>query len=362
VVILPSSGPLLVELRRRDVEVFVQENLSVITRDKYRSLSSLAQFVASIPRSAIEIARVARRVGARLIHTNTGVIVSPALAARLTGLPHIWHIRDSFQEFNRIWPIYDQYIRRCSRRVICVSSAIRDQFRTDTRVIVINNGFPPDEFEVDRESLRREFRQRHAFMNHEVIIGVVGRIKLVRKGQEHVVRAVRQLVDAGVAVRLVIVGGTAPGNEDHEHQLRELVAELGLGGIVVFTGELDDPRPAYAGMDILVLPSAQPEPFGGVVIEGMAMGLPVVATHLGGTVDQVIDGVTGFLVPPADSAAIARALRPLVDNAQLRHRMGLAGRDRMLTNFHIDTMLRRLVEVYDSCVSAPGMHGFSRPN
>jgi glycosyltransferase involved in cell wall biosynthesis len=344
---------LLTELRRRDVEVFVQESLSVITRDTYRTPSSLARFAASIPRSALEIARVARNVGARLIHTNTGVIVSPALAARLTGLPHIWHIRDSFQEFNRIWPIYDQYIRRFSRRVICVSSAIRDQFRTDDRVIVINNGFPPEEFDVDRDSLRSKFRQRYGFMDDEVIVGVVGRIKLVRKGQEHVVRAVRHLIDSGVAVRLLIVGGTAPGNEDHERRLRELVDDLGLEAIVVFTGELEDPRPAYAGMDMLVLPSAQPEPFGGVVIEAMAMGLPVVATRLGGTVDQVVDSVTGVLVPPGDADAIARALRPLVEDPPLRQRMGLAGKERMLTSFHIDTMLRRIVDVYDSCV---GVH------
>jgi glycosyltransferase involved in cell wall biosynthesis len=77
-------------------------------------------------------------------------------------------------------------------------------------------------------------------------------------------------------------------------------------GEVVLTGELADPKPAYAAMDVFVLPSAQPEPFGGVVLEAMAMRRPVVATAIGGSVDQVVDGETGFLVPPGDAGGWPR--------------------------------------------------------
>lgn len=351
VVILPESGPLSDGLRAVGVPVHVQSGLSVITREIYKSAPSIARFLVGIPRSAAQIARVARAVRADLIHTNTGVIVSPALAARVCGVPHLWHIRDSFQEFGRLWSVYERYIRKFSSRVVCVSSAIAAQFRDDPCVVVVNNGFPLEEFAVDRTQLRREFRLLHGFRDDEVVIGVVGRIKFRRKGQEFAVEAIKRLSDAGIRCRLAIVGGTAPGNEDHEGRLRDLIDRVGLEG-VVFTGELEDTRPAYAGIDVLVLPSAQPEPFGGVVIEGMAMGLPVVATSLGGSVDQVRHDVTGFLVPPADAAALAAALEPLVTNAHLRASMGAAGLQRMVTHFDINEMLRRLLRIYQMCTNS----------
>ncbi len=128
----------------------------------------------------------------------------------------------------------------------------------------------------------------------------MGRIKWVRKGQEFLVRATGLLKQQGHPITALIVGAPFPGNESHLIRLRELVEQLGVQDRIIFTGELADPRPAYAGMDVLALTSAQPEPFGNVVIEAMGMGLPVIATNIGGSVDQVLDGVTGFLVPPAD--------------------------------------------------------------
>lgn len=352
VVVLPASGPLQDALRAVGVRVHIHSGLSVITREIYRSPIALARFVGGIPRSAFQIARVARAVGADLIHTNTGVIVSPALGARVCGIPHLWHIRDSFQEFGRLWPVYERYIRKLSSRVVCVSSAIAAQFRQDSRVVVVNNGFPLEEFAVDRTALRREFRSTYGIGSDEIVVGVVGRIKFRRKGQEYAVEAVKRLVSAGLRCRLAIIGGTAPGNEDHEERLRQLIERVGLEGVIL-TGDLPDTRPAYAGIDILVLPSAQPEPFGGVVIEGMAMCLPVVATSIGGSVDQIDPGVTGYLVPPADVPALAAALEPLVTDADLRAKMGAAGFQRMASRFHIDEMLRRLIRVYDSCIGAP---------
>ena len=99
-------------------------------------------------------------------------------------------------------------------------------------------------------------------------------------------------------------------------------------------------------MDIFVLPSAQPEPFGGVVMEAMALGLPVVGTNIGGTTEQVSDGETGFLVPPADPAAMATAIGKLAADPDYRRRMGEKGRQRVGEKFNILTMTDRIVSVY----------------
>ena len=345
-VVLPEPGPLADHLLALGVPHSIHGDLRVITRQIYASPVALLRFLLGAPLSVWRLCRLIRATGATVVHTNTGVIVSPALAAALCRVPHIWHIRDWFQEFRAIWPVYEWYVRTLSSRVICVSSAVARQFKDQRKLRVINNGLPLSEFEVDHALLREQFRRDYCIGADEIVIGTVGRIKFQRKGQEVLVRAAERLKVQGLRVRYLVVGKAASGNEDHEVRLRSLIAERGLDDCFVLTGELLDPRPAYAAMDVFVLPSAQPEPFGGVVLEAMAIGRPVIATAIGGSPDQVSDGQTGFLVPPNDDGMLAEKLAVLVRSAELRRRMGIAARDRFVMRFTISKMLDSLFEVY----------------
>jgi glycosyltransferase involved in cell wall biosynthesis len=160
------------------------------------------------------------------------------------------------------------------------------------------------------------------------------------------VRAAGLLKERGIEARYLIVGSPAPGCEDHLEKIRELIAERDLDDHVIFTGELEDTRPAYAAMELFVLPSAQPEPFGGVVMEAMAMGVPVVATNIGGSPDQVAEGETGLLVPPKDPEALADAIQQLIESPDLRARMSSAGPERIKTHFALSDKIARLQQVY----------------
>jgi glycosyltransferase involved in cell wall biosynthesis len=345
-VVLPEEGPLAERLRAMSIPVAIHPDLRVITRKIYSSPASLARFLIGAPRSILRLRSLILRTQARIVHTNTGVIVSPAIAAAMARVPHIWHIRDWFQEFHHIWPIYDWYVRRLSARVICVSRAVAGQFSKSDKVIVINNGLPIGEFDVDQLALRSQFRSSTEIPGDELVIGTVGRIKFVRKGQEQLVEAARLLRSRGVRARFLVVGTVAPGNEDHEKRLRALIRSYDLESSFILTGDMADPRPAYAAMDVFVLPSGQPEPFGGVVLEAMAFGLPVIATAIGGSVDQVADGESGFLVPPGDPAALADRLTLLISNAELRSMMGRRGRLRFESKFTLERMLDAIVSVY----------------
>jgi glycosyltransferase involved in cell wall biosynthesis len=128
--------------------------------------------------------------------------------------------------------------------------------------------------------------------------------------------------------------------------MKALARELGLEKTVVFAGELSDPRPAYAAMDIFVLPSAQPEPFGGVVLEAMALGRPVIATAIGGSPEQVVPDKTGFLIPPADTHALAEKLRTLLTDPALRDRMRQAGRERVAKDLCLDRTVEGITAIY----------------
>jgi glycosyltransferase involved in cell wall biosynthesis len=351
-VVLPEDGLLKKLIEAQGVEVVLHPGLSVITRRVFYSWR-IVLFLLSYPLSVFFLWRLIRKRRIEFVHTNTGVIVSPALAARLAGVPHLWHMRDWFQEFRSFWPTFSWYIERLSGKVVAVSNAVADQFTPRDHVTVIHNGFSTAEFDVPREHWRADLRTRFG-LNGEFVVGCVGRIKLVRKGQEVLVRATAVLKQRGLNIKSLIVGAPFSGNESHLVQLQNLVRELGVEGDVVFTGELADPRTAYAAMDVLAMTSAQPEPFGGVVMEAMSMGVPVVATDIGGSLDQVVDGVTGFFVPPSDAVALADAIEKLMRDPQLHQRMGTAAVKRIEQDFSLKEMTRKIEGIFEEMISANG--------
>ena len=104
-------------------------------------------------------------------------------------------------------------------------------------------------------------------------------------------------------------------------------------------------------MDIIVHASTTGEPFGQVIIEGMAAGKPVVATNGGGVPEIVEDNETGFLVPMKDSCAMAAAISRLLADPPLAHRMGQRGRDRVQRHFTIEQTARKVEEVYQNLMA-----------
>jgi len=344
--LLPARGPLVPLLEKAGARILIQRSLSVITRGVFKSWR-LIPFLFNLPIAAWQLRGILRHHGVDLVHTNVGTVLSSALAARFAGVPHVWHIRDWYGEFRGLWNWYRKYILRYSAKVVCVSSAIADQFPKSTRITVVHDGFSLREFDIDQAHVE-EFRANYNIKRERLVLGCVGRIKFVRKGQEFLVRAAAILRDQDIDLTLLIVGAPSPGSEDDLPRLRALIDQLNLGDRVIFTGELADARPAYAVCDIFVLPSAQPEPFGGVVIEAMCMGKPVIATAIGGSLDQIVDGKTGFLVPPARPDLLADKILMLVKDPELRRRMGQAGMERARTHFDVCQMVERLESVYST--------------
>jgi glycosyltransferase involved in cell wall biosynthesis len=344
-VLLPEDGPLAKLLTESEIETLLFPNLRVITRPVLRS-ARLAPWMLGFLPSALSLASILRKKNISLVHTNTGVICNSAMAARLVGIPHIWHIRDWFQEFGPLWKPYSRYILALSRKVLCVSRAIASQFPPSEKIEILNNGVDLSEFPPITTDERHTSRRAHGFTSDDLVVGAVGRIKFHRKGQEALLQTAAQLQAEGKKIKVLLTGGPAPGAEDHFPRMQQLAADLGIAENVVFTGELANPRPSYAAMDIFVLPSAQPEPFGGVVMEAMSLGLPVIGTNIGGTPDQIAEGETGFLIPPSDPKALAQALARLIENPRRREFMAQAARTRIETRFPISETIQNIETHY----------------
>lgn len=348
-VLLPAEGPLLQALERNGVTVSIDRSLSIIERRTCRTPRGIIRLIAGLPRSVRRVQRLIDEFGPAMAHTNTSVVLPLAIAARRRRVPHIWHIREFYREFRAFWWFYQWFMARYADTIVCVSTAVARQFNIlirRRRTRVLHNGFPVKEFQpVDAERVAA-FRARVGVKDEHVLVGVVGRVKLRRKGQETFVRAAGLLAPRHPDVRFLVIGSPYAGNESHLEDLKRLAEADGVLDRVLFTGEIEDIRAAYAALEVVVLPSGQPEPFGGVVVEAMATGKPVVGTRIGGTAEQIEDGRTGRLVAPSDPRAMADALEDLLGDPHMRRRMGAAGRQRYLRLFEFEVFYRRVLALY----------------
>jgi glycosyltransferase involved in cell wall biosynthesis len=184
-------------------------------------------------------------------------------------------------------------------------------------------------------------------------VGLVGRLQ-PWKGQDRLLQAQALLRGRGYDIHTVIVGGDAHGlSPEYASSLPALVGRLGLGDAVTMTGQVSDAGPYIEQMDILVNAS-DGEPFGIVLLEGMARGVPVVAVDSGAPGEFVEDGRTGVLARSGEPSALADAIEPLLSSADLRRTIGQAGRERFMREFTDVAMRKRFYHQLESLVERRG--------
>ena len=144
----------------------------------------------------------------------------------MTGLPHVWHMREIFDEFRSAWKFYGRYVHAFSTRIPCMSEAIAAQFPTRSKTRVLFDGLPLEEY-PRAEQTSKAVARAHFRLGAGPVVGCVGRIKFVRKGQEVLVQAAALLKQRGILAKYLIVGAPAPGNEEHGERLRRLIREIG---------------------------------------------------------------------------------------------------------------------------------------
>ncbi|MCU1458132.1 MAG: glycosyltransferase family 1 protein, partial [Actinomycetia bacterium] len=319
-VILGEDGPLVAELRSVGVAVEVLP-LGAAARDLRKDRVT----PTGVPLgSALQTLRYVRRLARRLeeldpaiVHTNTlKAAVYGGAAARLARIPVVWHIRDRIA--SDYLPAASVFALRLLAKtlpnaVITNSRATRATLGTlENRAAAVPS---PVTYDSVRQPLEAEDRPARPFT-----VGILGRLS-PWKGQHVFLEAFARAFPRGPE-RAVVVGGALFGEDGYAASLPVLAEQLGIGDRVHFAGFQNDIFAALAEIDVLVHASTLPEPFGQVIIEGMAAGLPVIATAAGGPLEIITDEVDGLFVPPDDPAAMARALVRLARSPELRARLG----------------------------------------
>jgi glycosyltransferase involved in cell wall biosynthesis len=206
------------------------------------------------------------------------------------------------------------------------------------RVLTIYNGIDLSEW---------DFISRPENPSGKLLVTTVGNIRWV-KGHDIFIRAAASIVQHFPNVSFSIAGDVL--EPDYFAELQALVRDLNLSGRFQFVGGVTDLHQHLSAADIFVLPSRS-EGFSNSIIEAMAASLPVIATNVGGNSEAVKDGVSGFLVPSEDPAALAAAILRLLSDPSQAKAMGAAGKALASDNFTTEAMMTRITSAYENLLS-----------
>jgi glycosyltransferase involved in cell wall biosynthesis len=263
--------------------------------------------------AAREIAAYAREIQARAVVSNT--------------------VRATFYTA----PAAKRILCALASAVIANSHATAANLPCRAKTTVIHNGIEIARFDLTLDGV--PFRREHNIPASDLVVGTMGRLR-PWKGQDRLVRVMARVREHVPGVHTVIIGGSPFGEvDDYVSSLYRLVQALALS--VTFTGQLSDPLPALAAIDIFVHPG-DPEPFGLVNVEAMALGKPVIAFAHGALPEIVDEGKTGILVAPGDERALSQAIIALLGAPDLRERFGQAGYERARQYFSVQRTVREL--------------------
>jgi glycosyltransferase involved in cell wall biosynthesis len=192
------------------------------------------------------------------------------------------------------------------------------------------------------------------------LIGILG-IMVPWKGHGVFLRAVRAIRDRVPGVRGLVIGGYPPGGEAYVRELKALATELAIADHVTFTGFRPDVADLLPALDVVTHTSIEPEPFGRVITEAMAMKRPVVASAAGGPVEIIQDGVSGFLVTPGDHEALAERVVELLKDPSRAQLIGERAAQDVAARFGAEAHARLMEKVYDRVmVPVPARGGACR--
>lgn len=330
-VLLPSKGPLYNEmLKIEDIDVQIFD--VAVLRRKNLSIKGMLEYTSSFFNSLHFIKKFIKQNSIDIVDTNTAVVFPAAIAAKHCHKKSVWHIREiivnSFEN-----NVISFLMNKFADVIIANSKATGEALKVDkNKIKVVYNA-------VDNSKIKK-------IPHNDIHVGMAGRINRW-KGQKLFVDAAEKVLPKHKNVEFYIAGEAYNGEEFLKGELQSYIDQKNLSKNVKLLGQVNKMSDFYNDLDIFVLPSIQPEPFGLVVIEAMSYGLPVIATKHGGPVEIIDNQVDGFLVDYLNSDEMANKIDLLISNDELREEMGKKGQIKKKQKFSIESMVNSIEMIFD---------------
>ncbi len=323
IVVLGEDGPLRAKLEQLGIDVRVVPLAGSVRNTRRQAATRLSPGqLLTLARYLLTLRGLLRELAPDLVHTNSlKAALYGGVAGRLARVPVLWHVRDRIADDYLPRPVVA--IVRIAARVL--PTAIVANSRATLLTLprggtVLASPVVPDSVAIPTLRLTSG--------PGPFTVGLVGRLS-PWKGQDVFLRAFALAFPSGPE-RAHLVGSAMFGEESWEAELRALASALGIADRVEFRGFREDIWAEWGLLDLAVHASTTPEPFGQVVLEAMAAGVPIIASAEGGPAEVVTNGVDGLLVQPRDPATLAEAMRSLAGDPTLRDSLVNGGRQTAL--------------------------------
>lgn len=313
--------------------------------------------IAELSLAALQVRRAARRYRVDLLHANS-IRAGIVLGLGRPPAPTIVHVRDCLPP-GPVSAATMRLIVATATTVVANSHYTARSVRAaapGAHLEVVHNPVDLARWDPARIDRARARARLGDAGERRLLLGVVAQLS-PWKGQGTAIEALRLLREEGLDVHLLLIGSakfvasaTRFDNHAYVAALRGLIDDAGLQDRVSWLGEREDVPELVRALDILLLPSEE-EPFGRALIEAMALGVPVLATRVGGPPEIIEDGREGFLLPPHEPAAWARAIRRIAESPDRGLEMGLAGRRRVEQAFTSDLHAHAMLDVYERAIA-----------
>lgn len=275
--------------------------------------------------------RCRREQAALVLSTNDPSHFYCGPAARLAGAKSVWWLSNMIprtQAFGMIYAIFGLFQRFFCDRLICISQAVKDSLKIKAASGVVwyptrelPDAFPERELCLEKHGLGK--------LQGHPLVGMACRLVLW-KGIQVLIEAAPKVLEEFPQARFLILGDSP--HEDHKRILRDRVAALGLDGVFLFHGFVDNPLELINCMDVCVHASIVPEPFGLTVLDYMQLGKAIVAAREGG-IGEMLNGSSAIMVDSGDATALARGICRFLADPEMRSRLGRAARERAQARF-----------------------------
>ena len=340
--VVSAGGPMARELERTGAK---HVTMGVDTKNIYEMWRNVRPLAELIAKERVDLVHARSRAPAW----------SARAAARRAGVPFVTTFHGTYNFKSWLKKRYNA-VMASGDRVIAISEFIAEHVKTHyhvpaERIQVIHRGIDLDIFSPQAVPVQRilPLAQRWRLPDGVPVVMLPGRLTRW-KGQSIFLEALAKLAD--LECMGVIVGGDQ-GRTGYRAELETRIAALGLESRVRLVGDVNDMAAAFMLADVVVSASTDPEAFGRIVVEAQAMGRPVIASKHGAATETVLDGVTGWLVPPADPAALAGAIRKALGlNEEQRHAIAYAAENHARGKFAKTAMCAKTLALYQAVAAA----------
>lgn len=358
IVVFPSEGYAKDELQKMGIKVLVSP-MECFIPPGYLSSKCMEKyyynrFLFLLNERVRNIVDIIRENDIDMVHSSTLTVAEGALAARISGVPHIWHIHGKYSTNHAFLPIKSVYsfLEGFSTRIVAVSNSVKEfisrYIPQQDKIDVVFNGIDLEMLDSKKNSSYPALYRDYPALKGKKIVALIGSVYKVKGIDVYVDAAINILKKRGDIAFLVI----GPIN-DHDlfNSVKNRIDSSSLSESIIFTGFREDVLSLLNDTDLVVCASIT-EGLPYAVLESMASSKPVVSTRCGGPEEVVLDGETGYLVNKGDPDALAGAVMSIIDDRKKMLAMGRKAREHAAGNYNAEKYARGFEAIYAEVAKA----------